>query len=103
MILSQEYSARLAKKAEPLNALLNPENRMVLPVTITGSIRKPTPILDIPYVTSATAKYYGKKELEKLGEKIGFPKKDDKNQKGEDKDQKRKELPLGNILKDILK
>lgn len=103
LILSQEYSARLAKKAEPLNALLNPENRMVLPVTITGSIRKPTPILDIPYVTSATAKYYGKKELEKLGEKIGFPKKDDKNQKGEDKDQKRKELPLGNILKDILK
>lgn len=103
LILSQEYSARLAKKVEPLNALLNPENRMVLPITIIGSLSKPTPILDIPYVTSATTKYYGKKELEKLGEKIGLPKKDDKDQKGGDKDQKRKELPFGDILKDILK
>ncbi|TVM04107.1 MAG: hypothetical protein CV087_01535 [Candidatus Brocadia sp. WS118] len=103
LVLSQEYSARLAKKAEPLNALLNSDNRMVLPISITGSLGKPTPILDIPYVTSATAKYYGKKELEKLGEKIGLPKKGDKEQQGEDKDKKRKELPIGNILKDILK
>lgn len=101
LILSQEYSARLAKKAEPLNALRNPENRMVLPITIVGSIGKPTPILDIPYVTSATAKYYGKRELEKLGEKIGLPKKGDKKQQSGSKDQK--ESPLDNILKDILK
>ncbi len=96
VVLSREYSAKLAKKAEPLNALLNPENRMVLPITVTGSFSKPRPILDIPYVTSAITKYYGRRELEKLGDKIGLPKKGDKDQQG-------KESPLGNILKDILK
>lgn len=96
VLLSQEYSAKLAKKAEPLNALLNPENRIVLPITVTGSLNKPKPILDIPYVTSAIAKYYGKRELEKLGEKLGLPKKGDKDQQG-------KESPIGNILKDLLK
>lgn len=103
LVLSQEYSARLAKKAEPLNAILNPEKRMILPFTIIGSLSKPTPILDIPYVTSATAKYYGRKELEKLGEKIGRSEKGGKDQPGGAKDQKQKESPIGNILKDILK
>ncbi|MCF6153758.1 MAG: AsmA family protein [Candidatus Brocadia sp.] len=96
VVLSQEYSAKLAKKNEPLNALLNPEKRMVLPITVTGTFSKPRPILDIPYVTSAMAKYYGRKELEKLGDKIGLPKKGDKGKQG-------KESPIGNILKDILK
>ncbi|GIL21235.1 MAG: hypothetical protein BroJett041_23490 [Candidatus Jettenia caeni] len=96
VVLSHEYSAKLAKKADPLNALFNPENRMVLPITVTGSINKPRPILDIPYITSAMAKYYGRKELEKLGDKIGLPKKGDKDQQGE-------ESPVGNILKEILK
>ncbi len=96
IVLSEEYSAKLTKKAEPLHALLNPENRMVLPITVTGSFNRPKPILDIPYVTSAIAKYYGKRELEKLGDKIGLPKKGDKEQVG-------KESPLGNILKDLLK
>lgn len=101
IVLSPEYSAKLAKKAEPLNALLDAESRMVLPISVVGSLVKPVPLLDIPYVTSATTKYYGKKELEKLGEKIGLPKKGDKEQKGGDHNQK--ESPLGNILKDILK
>lgn len=96
VVLSQKYSAKLVKKAEPFNALLNSENRMVLPITVTGSINKPRPILDIPYVTSAMAKYYGRRELEKLGDKIGLPKKGDKDQQGE-------ESPIGDILKDILK
>lgn len=96
VVLSREYSAKLAKKAEPLNALLNPENRMVLPITVAGSFSKPRPILDIPYVTSAIAKYYGRRELEKLGDKIGLPKKGDKDQQG-------KESPIGDILKEILK
>jgi len=96
VVLSQEYSRKLTKKAEPLHALLNPENRMVLPITVTGSLNKPKPILDIPYVTSAMAKYYGKRELDKLGDKIGLPKKGDKDQQG-------KESPIGNILKEILK
>ncbi len=96
IVLSQEYSARLAKKTEQLSALLNPESRMVLPVSITGSLSKPVPILDIPYVTTAMAKYYGKRELEKLGDKIGLPKKGDK-------DKQDKESPIGNILKDLMK
>ena len=96
IVLSQEYSARLAKKTEQLSALLNPESRMVLPISITGSLSKPVPILDIPYVTTAMAKYYGKRELEKLGDKIGLPKKGDK-------DKQDKESPIGNILKDLMK
>jgi hypothetical protein len=96
IVLSQEYSARLAKKTEQLTALLNPESRMVLPISITGSLSKPVPILDIPYVTTAMAKYYGKRELEKLGDKIGLPKKGDK-------DKQDKESPIGNILKDLMK
>lgn len=96
VVLSREYSAKLAKKAEPLNALLNPENRMALPITVTGSFSKPRPILDIPYVTGAITKYYGRRELEKLGDKIRLPKKGDKNQQG-------KESPIGDILKEILK
>lgn len=102
LVLSQEYSERLAKKTEPLKALLNQEKRMVLPISIIGSIGKPTPILDVPYVTSATAKYYGKKELEKLEEKIGLSKKKgDKEQQSGEKG--KKESPFENILKDILK
>lgn len=96
IVLSQEYSAKLAKKTAELSALFNSENRIVLPMTITGSLSKPMPLLDVSYVTSAMAKYYGKRELEKLGDKIGLPKKGDKEQEG-------KESPLGNILKDILK
>lgn len=96
IVLSPEYSARLTKKTEELNALLNPESRMVLPFSITGSLGKPVPILDIPYVTTAMTKYYGKRELEKLGDKIGLPKKGDKDKQG-------KESPLGNILKDLIK
>ncbi len=96
IVLSREYSAKLAKKTEQLNALLNPESRMVLPISITGSLRKPMPILDIPYVTSAMAKYYGRKELEKLENKISPSKKRDKNQQD-------KESPIGGILKEFLK
>lgn len=96
IVLSQEYSARLAKKTEQLNALLNPESRMVLPISVTGSLSKPVPVLDIPYVTTTMAKYYGKRELEKLGDKIGLPKKGDKDKQG-------KESPIGNILKDLIK
>ncbi|MCF6153763.1 MAG: hypothetical protein E3K36_00610 [Candidatus Brocadia sp.] len=59
---------------------------------IDGSFSKPRPILDIPYVTSAMAKYYGRRELEKLGDKIGLPKKEDKGKQG-------KESPIGDILK----
>ncbi|CAG0938269.1 hypothetical protein BROC_00184 [Candidatus Brocadiaceae bacterium] len=96
IVLSQEYSARLAKKTGQLTALLNPESRMVLPISITGSLSKPVPVLDIPYVTTTMAKYYGKRELEKLGDKIGLPKKGDKDKQG-------KESPIGNILKDLIK
>jgi len=74
VMFSPEYSAKLAKKAEPLNALIDADKRMVLPITITGNMSKPKPLLDAKYVTKATAQYYGKKELEKYGEKLGLPK-----------------------------
>ncbi len=108
--LSQEHSAKLAKKAEPLSSLLTPDNHMILPITITGSLSRPIPFLDTSYVLTAVAQYYGKKELEKLesklgdkiGDKLGLPKKDEKEQKKGDKEPK-KVSPIGDFLKGILK
>lgn len=96
VVLSPEYSTKLISKAEPLNALLNPDNRIVLPIMITGNLNMPKPIVDVPYVTSVMAKYYSKKELEKLGDKLGITKK-------ENKDQQNQELPVGKILKQLFK
>ena len=111
--LSQEQSAKLAKKAEPLSSLLTPDNYMILPITITGSLSRPIPFLDTSYVLAAVAKYYGKKELEKLSgkivDKIGLPTKDEKEQTKGGKEPKKTEKepkkgsPLGDFLKGILK
>jgi hypothetical protein len=73
-----------------LKALLNPEQRMVLPISLKGSISKPIPSLDSQYVLGAMARYYGRKGLEKLGEELGLPKK------------KEGKKPVEKLLKDLL-
>ncbi|MEW6441527.1 MAG: AsmA family protein [bacterium] len=92
VILSKKDSNELARQAEVLKALLNTEQRMVLPITVKGSISKPVPFLDTKYVAEATAKYYGRKGLEKLGEQLGLPKSKEEGQK-----------PGEKLLRDLLK
>jgi hypothetical protein len=77
LILSKRHSQELAQKASVLEALLDQEKRMVLPVTIKGPIKKPIPVLDEEYVLDALTGYYTKKAvdkgLDKLKEKIRLP------------------------------
>ena len=91
VILSAKHSEELARKVEALKALLNPQKRMVLPLTLKGSLERPTPFLDTQYVAGAMAKYYGRQGLEKLGRELGLP----KRQEGEQ--------PVEKLLKDLLK
>ncbi|MDR4508512.1 MAG: AsmA family protein [Candidatus Brocadiaceae bacterium] len=84
IILSQNDSSKLTNKIAELEALLNQEERLVLPITVTGSLQEPKPFLDTQYVLNAMAKYYGKKGLEKgiesLSEKLGSPKESSSDQ-----------------------
>ncbi|MBE7548335.1 MAG: AsmA family protein [Planctomycetia bacterium] len=70
VILSSEHSEKLTKKAKPLKALLNEKGNIVLPVTVTGTMSNPKPLLDTSYVLNAMMNYYGKEELEKGLDKL---------------------------------
>lgn len=91
VILSVKHSEDLARRVEALKALLNAQRRMVLPLTLTGSLSKPVPFMDTRYVASAMAKYYGKQGLEKLGKELGLPTKPEEQR------------PVEKLLKDLLK
>ena len=94
LVLPPKYSADIAKKAEPFQALIDSDKRMVLPLSIGGNLSSPRPMLDSSYVAAAMAKYYGGKELEKLGKEIGLP-------KDTLKDKKNIEKPVENLVKDL--
>ncbi len=98
LVLPPKYSADLAKKAEPVQALIDSDKRMVLPLSIGGSLSSPRPMLDSSSVATAMAKYYGGKELEKglekLGKEIGLP-------KDALKDKKNIEQPVENLIKGL--
>ncbi len=70
LILSRRHSRELAAKAEVLEALLNEDQRMVLPLTVKGSVQKPIPFLDTKYVLGAISRYYTRKGVEKGVEKL---------------------------------
>jgi len=77
VILSAKDSEDLVEKSEALEALLNQEKRMVLPVTVKGPVNKPIPALDREYVLNALKEHYKSeavdKGMEKLREKINLP------------------------------
>jgi uncharacterized protein involved in outer membrane biogenesis len=78
LILSKRHSQELARKAEMLEALFDGKKRIVLPVTIKGTIKKPVPFLDEEYVLEALAKHYTQKAVDKgikkLRKKFKLPK-----------------------------
>ncbi len=53
VILAKRHSEELAQKAEVMKALYNAENRVVLPITLTGKAKKPVASLDTEYVLGA--------------------------------------------------
>ena len=96
LILSKRHSQELAGKADVLEALFDQEKRIVLPITIKGSIQKPVPFLHKEYVLEALTKHYTRKAVDKgikeLRKKLQVP-----EGKGEDGLQK----PVEKLLKDL--
>lgn len=82
VILSTKHSAELAEKAELMKALFNAEGRIVLPVTLKGDLQKPLPSLDTEYVLGAFSRYYARKGVQKLQEKLGLPSDAQEGEKG---------------------
>jgi uncharacterized protein involved in outer membrane biogenesis len=77
IVFSPEYSARLAKRTPPMNALQNDQHRIDLPIQITGTVNRPVLFLQTREIAQAVASYYTKqgveKGLEKLKKKFNIP------------------------------
>ncbi len=73
VILAKRHSAELAKQAEVMKALYNAEQRIVLPITLKGKLKKPVAFLDTEYVLGAVSRYYARQGIEKLREQLGLP------------------------------
>ncbi len=93
VILSKRHSAELAAGAEVLKALYNPEQRIVLPLTLKGRVTRPVAFLDTEYVMGALSRYYTRQGVEKLRDQLGLP--------GEDQDGG--ESPADLLLKQLFK
>ncbi len=98
LILSKRDSQELARKADVLEALFDQEKRIVLPITIKGSIQKPVPFLDREYVLGALTKHYTREAVDKgikeLRKKLQVP-----EGTGEDGSQQ----PVEKLLKDLFR
>ncbi len=65
ILLPKSSSQRLAGKQEAFAAVMDEQKRIVLPLTITGSLKKPIPTVDSRALRDAFARYYSGKLLEK--------------------------------------
>jgi len=73
VILAKRHSEELAQEAEVIKALYNAEQRVVLPITLKGTTKKPVVFLDTEYVLGAVSRYYTRQGVEKLREQLGLP------------------------------
>jgi hypothetical protein len=73
VILAKRHSLELAQKAEIMKALYNKEQRVVLPIMLTGNTKKPVVTLDTEYVLGAISRYYTRQGVEKLRKQFGLP------------------------------
>lgn len=73
VILAKRHSEELAQEAEVMKALYNSEQRVVLPITLKGTTKKPVVFLDTEYVLGAVSRYYTRQGVEKLREQLGLP------------------------------
>ena len=73
VILPKRFSQRMGARADAFSTLMNEQKRLVLPMTITGSLKKPIPMVDARSLRSAMTRYYATKALKKLQDKVGLP------------------------------
>jgi hypothetical protein len=75
--LSQRHSERLIKQTPAMEALADAKKRVVLPITITGTMTRPKVSLKTSEIEKAMADFYVKKGvekgMEKLKERLGIP------------------------------
>jgi uncharacterized protein involved in outer membrane biogenesis len=65
VVLPKRFSQRIGNRAEAFSAIMNDQRRLVLPMTITGSLKKPIPMVEVRALSSAFTKYYTTKALDK--------------------------------------
>lgn len=70
VVLPKRFSQRIAPRAEAFSAIMNDEKRLVLPMTITGSIKKPIPMVDVSVLSKSLTRYYTTKALDKGLQKL---------------------------------
>ncbi len=70
VVLPKRFSQRVGAKAEAFSAIMNEQKRLVLPVSITGSTKKPVPMVQVGALSSAFTKYYATKALDRGMQKL---------------------------------
>jgi len=65
VVLPKRFSQRIGAKAEAFSSIMNDQKRLVLPITITGPVKKPVPMVEVKALSSAFTKYYATKALDK--------------------------------------
>jgi AsmA protein len=77
VVLPKRFSQRMGARAEAFSSIMNDQKRLVLPITITGSVKKPIPMVEVRSLSGAFTKYYANKVLgkglKKLQDKVGVP------------------------------
>ncbi|HPI92858.1 MAG TPA: AsmA family protein [Deltaproteobacteria bacterium] len=96
VVLPKRFSQRIGNKAEAFSAIMNDQKRLVLPMTITGTVKKPVPMVEVKSLSSAFTKYYTSKALDK-----GMKKLQDKGQLPPGTEETRKALE--NVLDGLIK
>lgn len=70
VVLPKRFSQRIGAKAEAFSAIMDDQKRLVLPMTITGSVKKPVPMVQVSALSSAFTKYYATRALDKGMKKL---------------------------------
>ncbi len=64
VVLPKRFSQRMGARADAFSAIMNDQKRLVLPITITGSVKKPLPMVEVKSLSSAFTRYYANKALD---------------------------------------
>ncbi|HOM29584.1 MAG TPA: AsmA family protein [Deltaproteobacteria bacterium] len=65
VVLPKRFSQKATARAEAFREVMNDQGRLVLPVSIGGTIKRPIPTVDVRKLSGALARYYTTKALEK--------------------------------------
>ena len=96
VVLPKRLSQRIGARSEAFSSIMNDQKRLVLPITITGSVKKPFPMVELKSLSSAFTRHYANKALEK-----GLKKLQDKGTLPQGTDETRK--PLDTLMDGLFK